>query len=120
MGNLDRIRNWLLHTFGTLILGHDLYTWDDFGKVFDALTNMSTSSWCLILNMHSFSLKKKVPNNEPNELSNGTSTKFSVRLLNLSPFEPKFSTSISYHNPNVLWLGEKVLDGCKFIKYLRM
>lgn len=38
--DIDKIRDRWLHTVGTLILGHDVYEWDDFGRVFDALTNL--------------------------------------------------------------------------------
>lgn len=40
MGDLSKIRDRWIHTFGTLILGHDVYGWDDFGKLFDILTDM--------------------------------------------------------------------------------
>lgn len=38
-GDLGRIKDRWIHTFGILILGHDLYGWDNFWKVFDVLTN---------------------------------------------------------------------------------
>lgn len=38
VGDLSRIRDRLIHTFGTL--GHDLYGWDDFGQVIDVLTDL--------------------------------------------------------------------------------
>lgn len=37
--DLSRIRDRWIHSFGTLILRYDLYGWDDFRKVFYALTN---------------------------------------------------------------------------------
>lgn len=38
--DIGRIRDRWLHTFGTLILKHDVYGWNDVGRVFDVLTDL--------------------------------------------------------------------------------
>lgn len=47
------IKNRWINVFGALILGHDIYGWNDFGKIIDVLTEMKIFSTCTI-----FYLKK--------------------------------------------------------------